>query len=85
MTLWRVFERLDATQVEGCLQQYGQGILSALADKHISLDGKQMRGSGNDSQGNLHIVSAWLNATHLDRASARPSVCFLFSSGRYNQ
>ena len=48
VTLWRVFERLDATALEGCLRQYGQGILAKLADKHINLDGKQMRGTGDD-------------------------------------
>lgn len=65
VTLWRVFERLDASALEGCLRQYGQGILAELADKHISLDGKQMRGTGNDAQGNLHVVSAWLNGEGL--------------------
>jgi hypothetical protein len=61
VTLWRVFERLDATQLEYCLREYGQEILSTLADKHISLDGKQMRGTGSQGTGNLHVVSAWLN------------------------
>ena len=65
VTLWRVFERLDASALEGCLRQYGQGILAELADKHISLDGKQMRGTGNDIQANLHVVSAWLNGEGL--------------------
>lgn len=65
VTLWRVFERLDAAALEGCLRQYGQGILAKLAAKHISLDGKQMRGTGNDMQGNLHVVSAWLNGEGL--------------------
>jgi len=65
VTLWRVFERLDASALERCLRQYGQEIVAELADKHISLDGKQMRGTGNDSQGNLHVVSAWLNGEGL--------------------
>lgn len=65
VTLWRVFERLDAAALEECLRQYGQGILAKLADKHISLDGKQMRGTGDDTQGNLYVVSAWLNGEGL--------------------
>lgn len=65
VTLWRVFERLDASALEGCLRKYGQSILAQVADKHISLDGKQMRGSSDDTQGNLHVVSAWLNGEGL--------------------
>lgn len=65
VTLWRVFERLDSTQLESCLRQYGGQILTALSDKHISMDGKQMRGSVGEGGGNLHIVSAWLNGEGL--------------------
>lgn len=65
VTLWRVFERLDAQALESCLRQYGRALLSELEDKHISLDGKQMRGTGSANAGNLHIVSAWLNGEGL--------------------
>ncbi|MEM6846329.1 MAG: ISAs1 family transposase [Bacteroidota bacterium] len=65
VTLWRVFERLDAKALESCLRQYGRAILSELEDKHMSVDGKPLRGSGKGGQGNLHLVSAWLNGEGL--------------------
>lgn len=65
VTLWRVFERLDSNELESCLRQYGGQILRTLSDKHISMDGKQMRGTGSDTAGNLHVVSAWLNGEGL--------------------
>ena len=68
VTLWRVFERLDSHQLESCLRQYGGQILNALSDKHISMDGKQMRGTGGEDVGNLHVVSAWLNGEGLTLA-----------------
>lgn len=65
VTLWRVFERLDASALESCLRQYGQGILAELAGKHISVDGKQLRGTGREVTGNLLVVNAWLNGEGL--------------------
>lgn len=71
VTLWRVFERLDASMLESCLRQYGGTILAELEDKHISVDGKQMRGTGSEGEGNLHVVSAWLNGEGLTLGQQR--------------
>lgn len=65
VTLWRVFERLESSALESCLRQYGRTILAELENKHISVDGKQMRGTGSNQEGNLQVVSAWLNGEGL--------------------
>jgi len=61
VTLWRVFERLNPELIESTLRQYGQEISSALLQKHISLDGKALKGTIKSVGENLHIVSAWVN------------------------
>jgi len=61
VTLWRVFERLNPELIENTLRQYGKELLKTLNQKHISLDGKALRGTIKSEGENLHIVSAWVN------------------------
>lgn len=60
-TFERVFERLDPAAFLACFQQWIAVLAQKLNIKHIALDGKTLRGSGNDKKGwrPLHVVSAW--------------------------
>ena len=48
-----------------CLQIYGKELISDLEDKHIAIDGKQLKGSKRKT-GSTHILSAWVDEIGLN-------------------
>ena len=59
-TIERVFDRLEPHVFQRCFTQWTQALCEALGLKHVAIDGKTLRSSGN-GQGlkALHLVSAW--------------------------
>jgi predicted transposase YbfD/YdcC len=66
-TLERVFDRLDPQAFQACFRQWVEALADTLGLKHIAIDGKTLRHSGNALKGwkPLHIVSAWATACQL--------------------
>ena len=60
-TFERVFDRLDPQAFLSCFQSWVETLTAALGLKHIAIDGKTLRHSGNAAAKlkPLHIVSAW--------------------------
>ena len=60
-TLNRVFRRLEPTELERCLGQWGQHIVALLAGRHLIIDGKQLRGTTptGQRQAPVQLVSVW--------------------------
>ena len=64
-TFERVFDRLCPQAFQACFRHWVEAIQEALPFKHIALDGKTLRGSGNSNLKALHLVSAWASAQRL--------------------
>ncbi len=66
-TFERVFDRLDPQAFLSCFQRWVETLTHALGLKHVAIDGKTMRHSGNATKKlkPLHIVSAWATEHHL--------------------
>jgi predicted transposase YbfD/YdcC len=66
-TFERVFDRLDPQAFLGCFQRWVEALTQGLGLKHIAIDGKTLRHSGNTVKNlkPLHIVSAWASEQHL--------------------
>lgn len=66
-TLERVFDRLDPHAFQACFQRWIAALADRLGLKHIAIDGKTLRGSGNRPKelGPLHLVSAWATECQL--------------------
>jgi predicted transposase YbfD/YdcC len=66
-TLERVFDRLDPQAFQACFRQWIEALAQRLGLRHIAIDGKTLRGSGNTPKGwkPLHIVSAWATECQL--------------------
>ena len=66
-TFERVFERLDPQAFLGCFQRWVESLTHGLGLKHVAIDGKTLRHSGNTVKDlkPLHIVSAWASEQHL--------------------
>mgnify|MGYP003576402418 CR=1 FL=1 len=66
-TFERVFARLNPEAFQRCFRQWMQALAERLGVKHIAIDGKTLRGSGQASThlGPLHLVSAWATQNHL--------------------
>ena len=60
-TLNRVFRHLEPTELERCLSQWGQAIVTLLAGWHLIVDGKQLRGTtpAGQRQAPVQLVSVW--------------------------
>lgn len=60
-TFGRVFSMLDAETFEMCFLEWIQSLSIDLKNEIISIDGKSLRGSHNNTKGHkmLHMVSAW--------------------------
>jgi predicted transposase YbfD/YdcC len=60
-TLNRVFRRLDPTQLERVLTNWGKDIVGLLEQKQLVIDGKQLRGTveAGHKQASVQIVSVW--------------------------
>jgi predicted transposase YbfD/YdcC len=66
-TFERVFDRLDPAAFLACFQQWVEALAHGLGLKHVAIDGKTLRHSGNAAKGlgPLHLVSAWATECHL--------------------
>ena len=66
-TFERVFDRLDPQAFLACFQRWVEALTKGLGFKHVAIDGKTMRHSGNTVKGlgPLHLVSAWSTEYHL--------------------
>lgn len=64
-TFERVFDRIDPSAFHHCFQKWVAALAEKLDIKHIAIDGKTVRGSGWNTLGPLHLVSAWATEHHL--------------------
>lgn len=64
-TFERVFDRIDPRAFHQAFQQWVAVLADQVDIKHIAIDGKTLRGSGNKKLGPLHLVSAWATEHHL--------------------
>jgi len=64
-TFERVFDRIDPSAFHQCFQKWVAALAEKLDIKHIAIDGKTVRGSGWNTLGPLHLVSAWATEHHL--------------------
>jgi predicted transposase YbfD/YdcC len=64
-TFERVFDRIDPSAFHRCFQQWVAAFAEKLNIKHIAIDGKTVRGSGRNTLGPLHLVSAWASEHQL--------------------
>jgi len=58
-TFERVFAKLNPQAFASCCVGWLRDISGLLDLKHVAIDGKTLRGSGNSTLGPLHLVSAW--------------------------
>lgn len=65
-TFGRVFAMLDPAELMACVQQW-MDELGREIGKHIAIDGKTLRGSGDKAMARnpLHLVSAWASEARL--------------------
>lgn len=65
-TFGRVFAMLDPAELVACIQQWLDDVGREIG-KHIAIDGKTLRGSGDQAAGRnpLHLVSAWASEARL--------------------
>jgi len=65
-TFGRVFAMLDPAELVACIQQWLDDVGREIG-KHIAIDGKTLRGSGDKAAGRnpLHLVSAWASEARL--------------------
>ena len=66
-TFERVFDRLNPQVFQTCFRRWIESLAHSLGIKHIAIDGKTLRHSGNALKGwkPLHLVSAWATECHL--------------------
>jgi predicted transposase YbfD/YdcC len=66
-TFGRVIARIDPEEFQASFRKWVQALHQVTAGQVIGLDGKQLRGSHNHSQGQraIYMVSAWAEANHL--------------------
>jgi predicted transposase YbfD/YdcC len=66
-TLERVFALLDPAQFQACFRDWVATLAESLGWRHIAIDGKTLRRSGNKVKGwrPLHLVSAWASEVQL--------------------
>lgn len=65
-TFGRVFALLDPAELVACIQQWLEELGREIG-KHVAIDGKTLRGSGDKAacRNPLHLVSAWASETRL--------------------
>jgi len=64
-TLTRVFARLDPAQLQTCFLHWVQAVARVSDGSVVAIDGKTLRGSGDDECGPIHMVSAWASRNRL--------------------
>lgn len=72
-TLNRVFRRIDPTQLEALLTNWGKAIVGLLAQKQLIVDGKQLRGTieGGHKQATVQLVSVWAQEARMCLAQSQ--------------
>lgn len=72
-TLNRVFRRLEPTQLETLLTNWGKEIVGLLTQKQLIIDGKQLRGTveAGHKQATVQIVSVWAEKERLCLAQSQ--------------
>lgn len=72
-TLNRVFRRLEPTQLEALLTNWGKEIVGLLAQKQLIVDGKQLRGTvkAGHKQATVQIISVWAEKERLCLAQSQ--------------
>lgn len=72
-TLNRVFRRLEPTQLEALLTNWGKEIIGLLTQKQLVVDGKQLRGTveAGHKQASVQIVSVWAEKERLCLAQSQ--------------
>lgn len=63
-TFRRIFERLDSSELQQCLQEWLYKAESA-GGRLINIDGKTICGSAKSGQSALHVVSAWAHENEM--------------------
>jgi len=60
-TFWWAFVLLKPEELECCFIQWVQSVIALKTGRHISVDGKALRGTSNPNKPNsfVHMVSAW--------------------------
>jgi len=66
-TFNRVFQNIDPEHLTQYLKEDGEALINLINEKHISFDGKKIKGVSPRSRGNhgFYIVSAWVNEERL--------------------
>lgn len=72
-TLSDVMGRIDYTAFSVAFMNWVQGALPSLADEHIAVDGKTLRGSREQGRSTVHLVSAFAAKARL--VLAQQAVC----------
>lgn len=69
-TFERLFAALSPWGLQYCLRRWLAACGRSLGLEHIAIDGKTLRGSGNEPESlpMLHLVSAWATTAHLSLA-----------------
>lgn len=72
-TFGRVFAAIDPKQLQQCYVDWIQSLMRGVELKHIALDGKTVRGSGNKSAGKraIHMLSAYAHECGLVLTQAK--------------
>jgi predicted transposase YbfD/YdcC len=72
-TFNRVFQALDPKQFQTCFLNWMKAVSEVLPTQVIALDGKTVRGSRDEPNGNaaIHMVSAWAASNRLVLAQVR--------------
>jgi len=64
-TYKRVFGIIEPREFERCFSEWVKGIRKNRKEEVVSIDGKTVRGSSDEENGAIQIVSAWANANRL--------------------
>ena len=66
-TFERLMSSVKPEEIERCLVEYGKKFLDTLAEKHIAIDGKKLRGTSPKNRGNKgdYIMNAFVNDNHI--------------------
>lgn len=61
-TIERVFRRMNPLEFQRCFLEWVREIDTVTGGTVVSIDGKTLRGSRDESKSAIHLVSAWANA-----------------------
>lgn len=66
-TFERLMSAVNPDEIERCLIEYGRQFLDSLAEKHVAIDGKRLRGTSPKSKGTKgdHLMNAFVSENHM--------------------